>query len=142
MQIETQFFRVLVSSYCCSPYRVADHFTSLGTFSRSFIRGLMFHPIKDCEHPLLYLPGTGIASQEISISGSCQQNLAGVCNIVRVWWLYIRWIPGSDSLWMVHSSISAPNIVSVTTTMGILFPLLRMTTFWSFFFLSFMCFAN
>jgi hypothetical protein len=28
--------------------------------------GPVFHPIDDCEHPLLYLPGTGIASQEIS----------------------------------------------------------------------------
>ena len=27
----------------------------------------MFHPIADCEHPLLYLPGTGKASQEIAI---------------------------------------------------------------------------
>jgi hypothetical protein len=24
----------------------------------------VFHPIDDCEHPLLYLPGTGRASQE------------------------------------------------------------------------------
>ena len=38
----------------------------------------MFHPIDDCEHPLLCLPGTGIASQETAISGSCQQNLAGI----------------------------------------------------------------
>ena len=29
--------RVLVSSYCCSSYRVADPFSSLGTFSSSFI---------------------------------------------------------------------------------------------------------
>ena len=35
----------------------------------------MFHPIDDCEHPLLNLPDTGIASQEIAISGSFQQNL-------------------------------------------------------------------
>jgi hypothetical protein len=35
-------------------------------------------PINDCEHPLLYLPGTGIASQETAISGSFQQNLAGM----------------------------------------------------------------
>jgi hypothetical protein len=27
----------------------------------------MFHPIDDCKYPLLYLPGTGIASQEIAI---------------------------------------------------------------------------
>ena len=40
----------------------------------------MFHPIDDYEHPLLYLPGTGIASQETAISGSCQQNLAGIFN--------------------------------------------------------------
>jgi hypothetical protein len=30
----------------------------------------MFHPIDDCEHPLLYLPGSGIASQEVALSGS------------------------------------------------------------------------
>jgi hypothetical protein len=39
----------------------------------------VFHPIADCEPPLLYLPGTGIASQETAISGSCQQNLASMC---------------------------------------------------------------
>jgi hypothetical protein len=65
MQLETQLWRLLVSSYCCSSYKVADPFSSLGTFSRSFIRGPVFHPIDDCEQPLLYLPGTGIASQEI-----------------------------------------------------------------------------
>jgi hypothetical protein len=27
----------------------------------------------ECENPLLYLPGTGRASQETAISGSCQQ---------------------------------------------------------------------
>jgi hypothetical protein len=42
----------------------------------------MFLPIADCEHLLLYLPGTGIASQETAMSGSCQQNLAGICNRV------------------------------------------------------------
>jgi hypothetical protein len=46
-------------------------------FSRSSIRVAVFHPINDCEHLLLYLPGTGIASQETAISGSFQQNLAG-----------------------------------------------------------------
>jgi hypothetical protein len=33
----------------------------------------VFHPIDDCEHPLLYLPGTGIASQKRAVSESCQQ---------------------------------------------------------------------
>jgi hypothetical protein len=40
------------------------------------------HSIADCEHPLLCLPGTGIASQETDVSGSFQQNLAGMCNTV------------------------------------------------------------
>ena len=46
---------------------------------------------------------------------------------------------------MVHPFISAPNFVSVTPSMGVLFPILRrgkVSTLWSLFFLSFMCFAN
>jgi hypothetical protein len=85
MQLETRALGVLVSSYCCSTYRVADPFSSLGTFSSSSIGGHMFHPIADYEHPLLCLPGPSIASQETAISGSFQQNLAGVCNGVSVW---------------------------------------------------------
>ena len=105
----------------------------------------MFHPIDDCEHPLLYLPGTGLASQETAISGSCQQNLSGICNSVWVWWLFMGWIPRWDSLWMVLLSTSALNFFSVTPSMGILFPILRrnrVSTLWSSSFLSFMCFAN
>jgi hypothetical protein len=83
MQLETQIWGVLVSSHCCCSYRVADPFSSLGTFSSSFIRVPVFHPIDDCEHPLLYLPGTGIVSIERAISGSCQQNLSGICYSVR-----------------------------------------------------------
>jgi hypothetical protein len=136
---------VLVSSYCCSSYRVADPYMSLSTFSSSFIGGPVFHPIDDCEHPLLYLPGTGIASEEIAISGSCQQNLAGICNTAWVWWLFMGWIPWWGSLWMVLPSVSASNYDSVTPSMGILFPILRryeVSTLWSSFFLSFMCLAN
>ena len=73
IQLETRALGVLVSSYCCSTYRVADPFSSLDTFSSSSIGGPVFHPIADCEHPLLCLPGTGIASQETAISGSFQQ---------------------------------------------------------------------
>ena len=98
MQLETQLWGVLVSSYCCSSYRVADPFSSLGTFSSSSIGGPVFHPIDDCEHPLLYFPGTGIDSQETAISGSCQQNLAGVCNGVSIWRLIMGWIPRYGSL--------------------------------------------
>ena len=136
---------VLVSSYCCSFYSVADTFSSLGTFFSSFIRGPVFHPIVDCEHPLLYFPGIGIDSQERAMSGSCKQKLSGICNSVWVWWLFMGWIPGWGSLWMVLSSISAPNFVSVIPYMGILFLILRrneVSTHWSSFFLIFLCFAN
>jgi hypothetical protein len=87
-----------VSTYCCSTYRVADSFSSLGTFSSSSTGGPVFHPIDDCEHPLLYLTGTGIASLKTVVSGSFQQNLAGICNSVCVWWLIMGWIPRWDSL--------------------------------------------
>jgi hypothetical protein len=86
MQLETRALGVLVSSHCCSSYRVAETFSSLGTFSSSSIGDHVFHPIDDCEHPLLYLPGTGIASQESAVSGSCRQNLAGICSCVWVWY--------------------------------------------------------
>jgi hypothetical protein len=56
--------RVLVSSYCCSTYRVADPFSSLGNFSSSSIGGRVTHPIADCDHPLLCLLGPGIVSRE------------------------------------------------------------------------------
>jgi hypothetical protein len=42
MQLETQALGVLVSSYCCSTYRVADPFSSLSTFSSSSIGGPVF----------------------------------------------------------------------------------------------------
>jgi hypothetical protein len=108
---------------CCSTYRVSDPFSSLCTFSRSSIGGPVFHPINDYEHPLLYFPGTDIASQETAISGSFQQNLAGICSSVWVWWLIMRWAPRWGSLWLVHPFILAPNFV--TPSMGILFPILR-----------------
>ena len=136
---------ILVGSYCCSSYEAAKSFSSLGPFSSSSIGGPVIHPIADCEHPLLCLLGPGIASQETAISGSFQQNLAGICNSVWVWWLYMGWIPGWGSLWMVLPSVSAPNFISVTPSMGILFSILRrseVSTLWSSFFLSFMCFAN
>ena len=145
MQLETGTLGIMVSAYHCFTNRVTDYFSSWGSFSSSSIGGPAFHPIGDGEHPLLCLPGTGIASQETAISGSFQQNLAGVCNSVCVWWLIMGWIPGWGSLWMVHPFVSAPNFVSVTPSMGVLFPNLRrgkVSTLWSSFFLSFMSFAN
>ena len=79
----------------------------------------MFHLIDDCEHPLLYLPGTGVASHETAIPGSLQQTLAGICNSAGVWWLIMGWISGWGSLWIVHPFVQAPNFVSVHPSMGI-----------------------
>ena len=80
----------------------------------------MIHPIADCEHPLLCLLGPGIVSQERAITGSFQRNLASVCNGVSIWKLIMGWIPGYGSPF-----ISVPNCVSVTPSMGVLFPILR-----------------
>ena len=116
----------------------------MGAFSSFSIGDPVFHLIDDCEHPLLYLPGTGIASYETAITGSLQQNLSGICNSVWVWWLIMGWIPRWGSLWMVHPFILAPNFVSATPSMDILFPILgrnEVSTRWSSF-LIFMCFAN
>ena len=124
--------RVLVSSYCCCSYRAANPFSFLGTFSSSFIGDPVISPMDDCEHPLVYLPSTGRASQETAISGSCQQNLVGICISVWVWWLFMGWIPRWGSFWMVMPSVSAPNFVSVTPSMGIFFPLVRrILRFWA-----------
>jgi hypothetical protein len=117
----------------------------LGAFSSFYTGGLVVYIIEDCEHPFLYLPGTGIASYETAITGSLQQNLTGICSSVWVWWLIMGWIPGWDILWIVHPSILTPNFVSVTPFMGILFTILRrneVSTHWSSSFLIFLCFAN
>jgi hypothetical protein len=101
MQLETGALRgwgILVNSYCCSTYRIADPPSSLGTSSSSSIGGPVIHPIADCEHSLLCLLGPCIASQETAISWSFQQNLASVCNGVSVWRLIMGWIPGYGSL--------------------------------------------
>ena len=79
-------------------YRVAEPFSSMGTFSSSYIGGPVFHLIAECEHLLLCLPGTGIAAQETAISGSFQQNLAGICDSVHIWRLIVGWIPRCGSL--------------------------------------------
>jgi hypothetical protein len=93
MQLDTQALEVLVSSYCCPTYRVADLLSSLGAFSSSSIGGPVFHPIDDCEPLVLYFSGTGRTTQETDISGSCQQALVGIHNSVWISWLFMGWIP-------------------------------------------------
>ena len=127
----------LVSSYCCSTYRVADPFSSLGTFSSSSIGAPVFHPIADFEHPLLCLLGPYIVSQETATSMSFQENLASVCNGVNVWRLIMGWIPRYNSL--------TSKLCLFNSFHGSFFPILRrgkVSTLWSSFFLSVMCFTN
>jgi hypothetical protein len=64
----------------------------------------VFHPIDDYENPVLYLSGTGIDSPETDISGSFQQNLAGICNSVCVWLLTMGSPDGAVSVWSILSS--------------------------------------
>ena len=59
--------------------------SALKSFSNSFIGDRVLSPVDDCKHPLLYLSGTGRASQGTAISGSCQQALIGLHNSVWVW---------------------------------------------------------
>ena len=68
-----------------APMGASDLFSSLGTFSSSFIGDHVLHPIDDCEHPLLYLPGTDKGLQEIHVSGSWLQVPVGICHSVYVW---------------------------------------------------------
>ena len=68
-------------------------------------------------------------------------HMHGVC----IWWLIMGWIPRWGSFWIVYPFLLAPNFVSVTAFMGILFPILRrneVSTRWSSFFLIFLCFAS
>ena len=71
-----------------------------GYFSGSFIGDPVLHPIDDCEHPLLYLSGTGRASQETAISISCQQALVGICLVSGFGdCLWDRFLSGAVSGW-------------------------------------------
>jgi hypothetical protein len=126
---------ILVSSYIYSSYVSVNKFRSLGTFSSSFIGDTVPHPMEGCEHPCLYFSGTGRASLEVAVSGSSQQAFVGIHNSVWVW--FMRWISRCGGLWMVMPSVSAPNFVSVTPPICILFPFLRrkeITALWFFFF--------
>jgi len=110
--------------YCCSSYGFANPFSSFSSFSNSSIGDPTLSPMVGCEHPPLYLSGSGRASQETSIPGSYQHALLGICNSVLVWWLYMGWIPRWSSLWMAFPSVSAPHFVSIFPPLTILFVLL------------------
>ena len=67
--------------------------SALSVFPHSSIRVSMFSLMVDCEHLPLYLSGSGKASQEKTITGSCQKACLGIRNSVWVWWLHMGWIP-------------------------------------------------
>ena len=66
-------------------YGVANPFSSFSHFPNSSIGVPMLSPMDDCEHPPLYLSGLGRASQETTISGSCQKAFVVIHNSVWVW---------------------------------------------------------
>ena len=105
----------------------------------------MYHPIDDCEYPILYFPGTGVASQEIAIPGSCQKKKLLAYAIIS-WFggcLCDASPSGAVSGWSFL--FSQLQTVSVTPSMGILIPIIRtneVSRLWSSFISSFMRFAN
>jgi hypothetical protein len=99
--------RNLACWYCCSPHGAANTFSSISHFSNSSIRDPTLSTIVDYQHLPLYMSGSGRASQETAISGSCHQALPCILNSIQVWWLYMKWIPrGRGSLWMAFPSVS------------------------------------
>ena len=55
---------VLLGWYCSSSYGAANPFSSFSPFSNSSIADPMLNPMDGCEHPPLYLSGSGRASQK------------------------------------------------------------------------------
>jgi hypothetical protein len=84
-------------------------------------------PMVGCELSLLYLSGSGRASQETAISDFYQQALPSIHNNIQIWWLYMGWIPRWGSLWMAFPSVSNSHFVSIVPPVSILFPLLQST---------------
>jgi hypothetical protein len=67
--------------------------------------GPVFHPTDDCEHLLLYLPGTGIASQETAISGPFSKILLEYALVSAFGgWLWDGPSGGAVSGWSILSS--------------------------------------
>jgi hypothetical protein len=64
-------------------------FQLLQSFPISSIGVPLLSPMVGCKHPHLYCSGSGIASQETTVSGSCQQALLGISIMsefdVRMW---------------------------------------------------------
>jgi hypothetical protein len=61
------------------------------------------------------LPGTGIASQETAISGSFQQNVAGICDGVCIWRILVY----------LQRNLEILNLLSVSNILTLSFSLSR-----------------
>ena len=127
---------VLVSSYCCSIYRIADPFSSLDTFSSSSIGGPVVHPIADCEHPFLCL---------LEVYLGPFSKILLVYTMVSAFgsWLW-DWSPDmAVSRWSII--LSQVQTLSLNSLHGCFVSNSKkgqVSTLWSPFFLSFMCFAS
>jgi hypothetical protein len=64
---------------------VANPFSSFSPFYNSSIGDPMISAMVGCKHLPLCMSGSGKASQETAISGSCQLALLGIHNNVCVW---------------------------------------------------------
>ena len=80
-----ELWEVLVGWYYCPSYGAANPFRFFSLFSNSSIGDPVISPMFGCEHPPLYLSGSGRYSQETAISDSCQQALLGLLNSAWVW---------------------------------------------------------
>jgi hypothetical protein len=83
--------RVLVSSYCCSSYEVANCFSFFSPSSNSSTGDPALGPMVGWEHP--YFSSSNKASQETAIPGSCQNALLGIDISACIWWPCKGWIP-------------------------------------------------
>jgi hypothetical protein len=61
---------------------VANPISSFGSLSNSSIVDCVITSVVGCEHPPLYMSGSGRASLETAISGSCQHRLV----YLNTWW--------------------------------------------------------
>jgi hypothetical protein len=74
-----------------------------------------------------------------------QQALVGIRNSVWVWWLYMGWIPQVGQSLDGHSFSLCSTCCLCNSFHGCFVPLskrIEVSTLWSSFFLSFMCFMN
>jgi hypothetical protein len=81
------FWDIWGGGWCCSSFWVETPFSSSCPFSTPTIGDPELSPMVGYEHPPLYVSGSGKASHETVISGSCQPALLSLHNSVWVWCL-------------------------------------------------------